>query len=72
MPRRNILPITRDMKLGGGRTITVTVDASELDGSYTVFVETNFEPDASDGGPGLRLYLNDEIVHEGRPWPGVR
>ena len=48
MPRRNILPITRDMKLGGGRTITVTVDASELDGSYTVFVETNFEPDASD------------------------
>lgn len=41
-----------------GVEVTVTRSAG-TDGAVVVFVDTDFEPDASDGGPGLRIVVND-------------
>jgi hypothetical protein len=38
------------------------------DGAIVVQLDTEFEPDASDGGPGLRILLNDSDVYEGVAW----
>ena len=44
-------------------TVTVGVTRSSgRDGAVVVFVDTTFEPDGSDGGPGLRVRVNDGIV----------
>lgn len=37
------------------------------DGAVVVFVDTDFEPDGSDG-PGLRVLVNDEGVYTGVDW----
>lgn len=39
-------------------TITVTRSGGK-DGAVLIFVDTDFEPDGSDGSPGLRILLND-------------
>jgi hypothetical protein len=46
-------------------TITATRSAG-LDGAVLVFIDTDFEPDASDGGPGLRIMLNDSDAYVGK------
>lgn len=38
--------------------VAVTFHIAE-DGARVVWVDTDFEPDGSDGGPGLRVWLND-------------
>jgi hypothetical protein len=48
-----------------GVTVRVT-DSAGVDGAVVVFIDTTFEPDASDGGPGLRVLINDEPAYEGR------
>lgn len=35
------------------------------DGAVVVFIDTEFEPDASDGGPGLRVLINDDDTYVG-------
>jgi hypothetical protein len=44
--------------------LTVTRSAG-LDDAVLVLVDTGFEPDASDGGPGLRVLVNDFDAYEG-------
>jgi hypothetical protein len=43
----------------------VVTRSSGHDRAVVVMVDTGFEPDASDGSPGLRILLNDEPVYEG-------
>lgn len=49
-----------------GVHVIVTRSAG-TDNAYVVFVDTEFEPDASDGGPGLRVRINDELTYSGTP-----
>lgn len=35
------------------------------DNAVVVFVDTQFEPNGSDGGPGLRVLINDDPTYEG-------
>ena len=49
---------------GLGVSVVVTESAAD-DGAIVVFVDTDFEPDASDGGRGMRVLLNDEPVYTG-------
>lgn len=54
-----------------GVKVTITTSAGN-DGAVVVFIDTTFEPDGSDVGPGLRVLLNDDPVFEGveyRPDP---
>jgi hypothetical protein len=45
--------------------VEVKVTRSDgADGAVVVFVDTEFEPDGSDGGPGLRVRVNDADVTE--------
>jgi hypothetical protein len=47
-------------------TITLTITRSAgRDGVVLVLIDTTFEPDAADGGPGLRVLVNDDS-----PWAG--
>lgn len=48
-------------------SVTVTRSAG-TDGAVVVFIDTTFEPDASDGGPGLRVMVNDAVVLAGRSY----
>jgi hypothetical protein len=48
-------------------TISITRSAGD-DRAVVVFVDTTFEPDASDGGPGLRVRVNDDPVYEGKEY----
>jgi hypothetical protein len=45
--------------------VTVTRSAG-TDGAVLVLVDTGFEPDGSDGSPGLRVLVNDQPVFAGR------
>lgn len=48
------------------RKVTVAVTRSAgIDGAVVVFIDTDFEPDASDGGPGLRVLINDHDTYAG-------
>lgn len=35
------------------------------DGAVVVYVDTGFEPDGSDEGPGLRVQINDSTTYKG-------
>lgn len=49
--------------------VTVTITKSDgSDEAVLVWVETDFEPDGSDDGPGLRVELNDNDIYEGVPY----
>jgi hypothetical protein len=48
-------------------TIIVTRSAGD-DRAVVVFIDTTFEPDASDAGPGLRVRINDDPVYEGKEY----
>lgn len=52
---------------GLGVTITLTESAGS-DNAIVVFVDTTFAPDASDGGRGLRVLINDDDTYVGVPW----
>jgi hypothetical protein len=47
--------------------ITVTRSAGD-DRAVTVFIDTKFEPDGSDGGPGLRVLVNDDEAYVGKAY----
>lgn len=47
-----------------GVAVTITHSAGS-DGAIVVFIDTEFEPDASDGGPGLRVQINDDDTYKG-------
>jgi hypothetical protein len=48
-----------------GVTVTIVRSAGS-DGAVVVMIDTEFEPDASDSGPGLRVLVNDgPPVYEG-------
>jgi hypothetical protein len=49
-----------------GVMVTITRSEGE-DNAIVVFVDTAFEPDGSDGGPGLRILLNDDDAYVGVP-----
>lgn len=53
-----------------GPTVQVIVTRSAgKDGAVLVFIDTyNFEPDGSDGGPGLRVLLNDGDLYTEVPF----
>lgn len=51
----------------GGVTITVSPSGG-TDGALVIFVDTLFEPDGSDGGPGLRVLVNDDDAYIGVPF----
>lgn len=40
------------------------------DGAIVVLLDTTFEPDGGDGGPGLRVLVNDDLAYEGVPYRG--
>lgn len=50
-----------------GVTITVAPSGG-VDGALVVFIDTGFEPDGSDGGPGLRVLINDDDTYVGVPF----
>lgn len=45
--------------------ITITRSAGD-DRAVLVLIDTDFEPNASDGGPGLRVLVNDGEVYTGK------
>lgn len=47
-----------------GVSVKVTTSAG-ADGAIVVFIDTEFEPDGSDGGPGLRVNVNDHPTYVG-------
>lgn len=48
-----------------GVEVLVTRSAG-IDGAVVVFIDTpGWEPDGSDGGPGLRVLINDHETYEG-------
>lgn len=51
----------------GGVTITLTTSAG-TDGAVVVFIDTEGEPDGSDGWRGLRVMVNDGDVFVGVPY----
>jgi hypothetical protein len=52
-------------RLPNAVTITVTRSAGD-DRAMLVMIDTDFEPDGSDGGPGLRVLLNDDEAYVGK------
>ena len=48
-----------------GVTVTRSIGS---DGAVVVFVDTPFEPDGSDGGPGLRVMINDDPTYVGKDY----
>jgi hypothetical protein len=52
-----------------GHHVTVTVHHSGgTDAAAVVQVETDFAPDGTDGGPGLRIVLHDDDTYVGVPF----
>jgi hypothetical protein len=46
--------------------VTVTIQESAgTDGAVVLIIDTEFEPDASDGGPGLRILVNEDPTYVG-------
>lgn len=46
--------------------VTVTIQESDgSDGAVVVFIDTTFEPDGGDDGPGLRVLINDDDTYIG-------
>jgi len=56
--RTDVLPDVR---------IAVTRSAGD-DRAVTVFIDTQFEPNGSDGGPGLRVLVNDDEAYVGKAY----
>jgi hypothetical protein len=50
-----------------GVAVNITTSAGS-DGAVLVILDTTFEPDGSDGGPGLRVMVNDGDGFVGVPW----
>jgi hypothetical protein len=50
-----------------GVAVNITTSAGS-DGAVLVILDTDFEPDGSDGGPGLRVMVNDGPAFEGVPF----
>lgn len=49
-----------------GIEVIITRSAG-TDGAYVVFIDTDFEPDGSNGSPGLRVNINDHPTYVGKP-----
>lgn len=56
-----------EQRLPNAVTITVTRSAGD-DRAMLVMIDTDFEPDGSDGGPGLRVLLNDDEAYVGKAY----
>lgn len=50
-----------------GVNVTITRSAGR-DRAALVMIDTNFEPDGSDGGSGLRVLVNDEPAYVGKQY----
>jgi len=48
-------------------TISVTRSAGD-DRAIVVFIDTDFEPNGSDDGPGLRVLINDDEAYTGKAY----
>lgn len=58
--------VSTDLDKREGRHVEVSVTRSAgTDGAVVVFIDTTFEPGASDGGPGLRVLINDHDTYAG-------
>lgn len=55
-----------DAAIDNDITITVTRSAG-ADGAIVIFIDTTFEPNASDGSPGLRVCVGEGVVFDGKP-----
>jgi hypothetical protein len=53
--------------MSGTVEVTVTRSAGD-DRAVTVFIDTDFEPGGSDGGPGLRVLINDDEAYVGKAY----
>jgi hypothetical protein len=53
--------------MSGTVEVTVTRSAGD-DRAVTVFIDTDFEPGGSDGGPGLRVLINDDEAYAGKAY----
>lgn len=53
-----------DQASRGGVRVSI-VNSPADDGAMVVYIDTDYEPDGSDGGPGIRVYINDDITYEG-------
>ena len=51
-------------------TVTISRTAG-ADGAWIVQIDTGFEPDGSDEGPGLRVFINDDDTYVGVPFDFV-
>jgi hypothetical protein len=51
----------------GAVEVTVTRSAGD-DRAVVVFIDTDFEPDGSDNGPGLRVLINDDEAYVGKAY----
>lgn len=55
------------------RGVEVTVgESAGTDGAIVVNIDTEFEPDGSDGGPGLRVLINDDPTYVGKDYEPIR
>lgn len=54
-----------------GEVIVTVTRSAGPDGAVLVMIDTDFEPDASDGSPGLRVRVNDGTVFEGVAYESV-
>lgn len=61
-------PATARLILDGEGIDIVVTRSAGADGAVLVMISTAFEPDASDGGPGLRVLLNDEPIFAGKDY----
>jgi hypothetical protein len=55
--------VSGDLPDNAGIRVTVTRSSGD-DGAVLVMIDTTFEPNGNDGGPGLRILINDANVTE--------
>ena len=59
-----------ELRTPSGVVQVVVARSAGTDGAVVVLIDTDFEPNGSDGGPGLRVLLNDSDAYIGKPYRG--
>lgn len=58
----------RTFEVKGHEVIVTVTESAGRDGAVVVFIDTLFEPGGGDGGPGLRVLINDDETYAGKPY----
>ena len=56
--------VLREIRKSDGEISIIITRSSGEDGAVLVLIDTTFEPNGTDGGPGLRVLINDAEVTE--------